>query len=178
MSGKIISIYEQSDSSSRVTFKVQPEISESKNVNYIEVSEIRQAASILIFIGSPGRQFNLNVKLVSRTVAEADKNFEYLHRMKSWAMPKKGETGPSGDSETPPVLRIVGYNNNFKDIRVVLRSITVEYPVECDYINASNGDTPMPIIMPIALSFQETRSADELRAFDFDKYKQGKLDIW
>lgn len=173
----LITIYELNDPASQVVFKVQPEISESKNVNYIEVSEIRQAASILIFIGSPGRQFNLNVKLVSRTEAEATKNFEYLHRMKSWGMPKKGESGPSGDSDVPPTLALRGYVNNFKNIRMVLKSMNAEYPTDCDYITASNG-TQMPIIMPITLSFQETRSADELKRFNFENYRAGELSDW
>lgn len=173
----LITIYEVNDPSSQVIFKVQPEISESKSVNYVEISEIRQAASILIFMGSPGRQFTLNVKLVSRSKQEATKNFEYLHRMKSWGMPKKGEQGSAGDSDVPPTLALRGYVKNFKNIRLILRSINVEYPTDCDYIEADNG-TPMPIIMPITLTLQETRSVDEINKFDFDLYKQGKFEKW
>ncbi len=179
MSGKLIKLYEENDTGSEVIFKVQPEISESGSVNYIEISEIRQAASILIYIGSPGRQFNINAKLVSRTEAEADKNYTILHRLKSWRTPNKGGTGSNGDSDTPPVLRMMGYGMNFKHIRLVMKSITADFPTDCDYITAPSYGAPMPIIMPIALSFQEVRSADELMdQFDFKSFRAGILGAW
>ena len=172
----LITLYDVERITDKVVFKVQPEISESKNVNYIEVSEIRQAASILIFLGSPGRQFNLNVKLVSRTETEATNNFLNLHKMKSWAMPKKG-MGLGAALEVPPTLALSGYNGQFKNIRMVLKSLNVEYPTDCDYIDNGYGD-PIPIIMPITLSLQETRSADELKQFNFEDYKYGQLEKW
>lgn len=175
-SSKLITLYDVDSITDRVVFKVQPEISESKNVNYIEVSEIRQAASILIFLGSPGRQFNLNVKLVSRTEKEATNNFLNLHKMKSWGMPKKG-MGLGADLEVPPTLALKGYNKQFDNIRMVLKSLNIEYPTDCDYIENAYGD-PIPIIMPITLSLQETRSADELKQFNFQDYKAGDLPGW
>lgn len=176
-----IRIYEQV-SGEFINFKVAPEISEAASTNYIEISEIRQAASILVYLGSPSRNFNINAKLVSRTTAEADQNFKYLNLLKSWSKPTKGATrstfGEILDTDVPSVLYLYGYGKLFKGIQVVMKSINVEYQTDCDAIYTSDGVTKMPIILPVSLSFQEIRSAKELKEFDIQKYKNGILEYW
>lgn len=171
-------------SGTTVSFKVTPEISESKSVSYIEISEIRQAASILIFNGSPGRQFNVNVKLVSRTPKEADDNFRDLNIMKMWSVPTKGGTrynssfGDQIEEDSPTLLYLYGYGNNFKGIQMVMKSINIEYQSEVDYILSPTHNARMPIIMPVSMTFQEIRSGDELSNFNIEKYKRGELEFW
>lgn len=178
-----IRIYEQS-TGAYVNFKVAPEISESKSVNYIEVSEIRKAGSIMIFIGSPGRNFTINAKLVSRTQEEAAENFKKLNLMKSWGMPdvdyeSNGIGGGRIDTMAPSILYIYGYGQNFKGIQVVMKSINHEYPTDVDYIPIAQGSkTKMPIIMPVSMTFQEIRSGEELQQFDINAYKLGQLEYW
>lgn len=178
-----IRIYEQS-TGAYVNFKVAPEISESKSVNYIEVSEIRKAGSIMVFIGSPSRNFTINAKLVSRTQEEAAENFKKLNLMKSWAMPdndyeSEGIGGDRIDSMAPTVLYIYGYGRNFKGVQVVMKSINHEYPTDVDYIPIAQGSkTKMPIIMPVSMTFQEIRSGEELQHFDINAYKLGQLEHW
>ena len=178
-----IRIYEQS-TGAYVNFKVAPEISESKTVNYIEVSEIRKAGSIMIFIGSPGRNFSINAKLVSRTQEEAAENFKKLNLMKSWGMPdndyeSRGIGGQRIDTMAPTILYIYGYGQNFKGVQVVMKSINHEYPTDVDYIPIAQGSkTKMPIIMPVSMTFQEIRSGEELQQFDINAYKLGQLEYW
>lgn len=141
-----VTIYEQ-DLKTFVTFVVTPEMSESKTVNYIEINEIRQAGSILIFIGSPGRTFSVNVKLISRNAEEAAANFKRLSILKSWGMPSKGiagtveSTGEQLDSDAPKVLYLKGYGALFKRIQVVMKSINIEYPADSDYISSPAPQT-------------------------------------
>lgn len=165
-----------------VTFKVQPELSESKSVNYIEIGEIREPGSILIFIGSPARNFSMNIKLVSRSEEEAIANYNILHTLKSWTMPdskySSHDSLSAGNTDTgvPRVLKLFGYGSNIKGIPVVVKSLNVTYPVDCDYIGT--GTMSMPVIMPIDIQLQEMRSANELETFNFDAYKTGTLPLW
>lgn len=165
-----------------VAFKVQPELSESKSVNYIEISEIRSPGSIMVFIGSPARNFSMEVKLISRSIEEAQQNFRILHTLKGWSMPDKAYSSHDSlgageiDSGTPRILKLFGYGKNFKGIPVVIKSLNVSYPVDCDYIDT--GDVRMPVIMPISIQLQEMRSSVELEKFDISMYREGELPTW
>ena len=82
----------QSTSSSiynSVTFFLTPEISESRSVTYVEISDILMPASILIYMGSPSRQFTLNAKFLARSKAEADIAFRNKSLLESWCVTGK-----------------------------------------------------------------------------------------
>ena len=166
-----------------VIFKVRPEVTVSSSANYIEVSEIRQAASILVYIGSPSRTFTVNAKLVSRTKKEADKNFEILHRLRSWRMPTKntGRLGADDTSDSPPALELLGYGTetigNFRAIRCVMTALNEDFPVDVDYVTCSNT-SEMPIIMTVSISLKEIHKPEDLDKFDFNEFKSGKLPEW
>lgn len=161
-----------------VLFEVQPELSESKSTNYVEIGEIRSSASLLIFMGSPSRNFSLNAKLVSRTEEEATQNFEYLHRLKGWSMPDpKYQTKISGHG-VPRTLLLYAYGKNIKGIPTVIKTLNIDYPVDCDYIITQDKDARMPIILNISIQLQETRTPDELTAFNIEQYKTGQLPWW
>lgn len=175
-----IRIYEQT-TGSYVNFAVTPEVSETKGTLYTEVSEIRKAASILVYIGSPSRTFSINASLVSRTEEEAAENFIKLSLLKSWAMPDANNAGVGAGAlnvGSPSVLYLYGYGKVFKRIQMIMKNITVSYPHDTDYISTGDGKTKMPIILSVNLSFQEIRSGDELDKFDIEKYKVGLLEDW
>ena len=177
-SEKIKLVEEGSANRLYVILDVQPEMSEAKSVQYIEISEIRSAASMLIFIGSPSRTFTINAKLVSRNRQEASENFRRLHAMKSWSQPDLTKTGNAKDLESPRIIRIYAYGKNIKGIPTVMKSINVDYSIDCDYITTLDGSAQMPIICPVNMTFQETRTSDELSLFDILKYKKGLLNEW
>lgn len=190
--------------SRKVEFKVTPDVTESKSVSYIPITDIRSAGSIHIFIGSPGRTFGINAKFVSRTQEEAKENFQMLHLLKGWTVPEKGYDARGGngstiDSDTPRIVNLYGYGQQLKGIPTVLTSLGVTYPSDVDYItfsdNTSNSNNntsettrsfSIPIIMNVDIQLQEVRSADELTgdtsksptAFDIKKYKNGELPGW
>lgn len=177
-----IKILEQGSDKKYVIFSVTPNVSESKNTNYIEISDIRQAASILVFISSPGRSFTITAKLVSRSEQEATKNFKYLHLIKSWGMPSKGSAVDTGgsviDSEVPKILYLYGYGKQYKGIPMVMKSLSHDFPDDTDYISTASKDAKMPIILTLNMTFQEIRSAEDLRKFNIEKYKTGQLPTW
>lgn len=75
-----------SKSYNSVVFQATPEMSESRNVSYVEISDIRQPASILIYMGSPSRNFSIVAKFIARSKAEADTSFSNLNLLKSWCV--------------------------------------------------------------------------------------------
>lgn len=174
-----VAIIEDGRPANRVDFKVTPELSESKSVQYIEISEIRDAASLLVFIASPSRNFSINAKLISRTTEEASENFRYLHMMKSWAMPEANSKSKHIiDTSTPRVLRLYAYGKHLKAIPVVMKSLNINYPTDTDYIRTQDGATQMPIICTLDMQLQETRSAEDLKGFNIEQYKAGTLPNW
>ena len=95
-----------------VTFFISPEISENRSVTYVEISDVRLPSSILIWMGSPSRNFSLNAKFLARSEQEANVAFRNLNILKSWCVTKS----PLDSSNT--VTR-----SNVNDI---LKTVTVE----------------------------------------------------
>lgn len=69
-----------------VVFFVTPEISEARTVSYAEISDVRLPASILIWMGTPSRNFSINAKFLARSTAEANVAFRNLNLLKSWCV--------------------------------------------------------------------------------------------
>jgi len=78
--------------SSRVVFDVTPDIMESREVKYKTLEPIHMPGQIFIYGGTNSRMFALsNIKLISRTIAEATKNMNILWTLRGWTMPYFGE---------------------------------------------------------------------------------------
>lgn len=162
----------------QVAFNLSPEISESKQVIYAEIGDIRQAASILIYGGSPSRKWSINAKFLSRTTEEADATWYSVQLMRSWTNPDSNYKYGI-DSGTPRVLRLYGYGRTWKGIPVVLTSINIDYPTDIDYIQTSFGSN-VPIIHSVSLQLTEARKPDDLLndSFNLEKFKLGVLPEW
>lgn len=161
----------------QVAFDLSPEISESKQVIYAEIGDIRQAASILIYGGSPSRKWSLNAKFLSRTQKEADETWRSVQLLRSWTNPDTNYKYGI-DSGTPHVLRLYGYGRTWKAIPVVITSLTVDYPTDIDYIPTEYG-TNVPVIQSVSMQLTEARTPDDLlKKFDLEKFKLGVLEGW
>jgi hypothetical protein len=161
----------------QVEFNLSPEISESKQVIYAEIGDIRQAASILIYGGSPSRKWSVNAKFLSRTAKEADLTWKSVQLMRSWANPDTNYKYGI-DSGTPHVLRLYGYGRTWQGIPVVLSSVNVDYPSDIDYIPTEYG-TNVPVIQSVSFQLTEARTPDDLlKKFDLEKFKLGVLPEW
>jgi hypothetical protein len=78
--------------STRVVFDVTPDIMESREVKYKTLEPIHMPGQIFIYGGTNSRIFSLsNIKLISRTIAEATKNMNTLWTLRGWTMPYFGE---------------------------------------------------------------------------------------
>lgn len=161
----------------QIVFNLSPEISESKQVIYAEIGDIRQAASILIYGGSPSRKWSVSAKFLSRTPQEADATWKSIQLLKSWTNPDTNYKYGI-DSGTPHVLRLHGYGRTWQGIPVVLTSLNTDYPTDMDYIPTEYG-TNVPVIQGVSFQLTEARTPDDLLIrFNLEKFKLGVLPEW
>jgi hypothetical protein len=175
-------------SNSGVTFLITPNVSESSSATYGEISDIRMPASIIYYLGSPSRMFSITAKLFARTQSEADYTYTIIRLLRSWRMPEKGAgqegsgsgielaTGSAGQS-TPKILQLSGYNGMFNNITVVLTELNFTFPEDVDYISASSGHK-VPILSEVTISLKEGRSINDLKQFDINSFRSGRLPNW
>lgn len=163
-----------------VVFEATPDMTESGGTVLIDIGDIRAAASIVIYMGSPSRTFTLNAKFVSRTTAEAATNQNYINILKAWREPTIQSGGGIGQAE-PETLRLFAYGDVLKGIPCMVNNISIEYPSDVDYIQATTAagkSVWVPIIQNVSLTLKEVRSWDDLKTFDYESFKQGTLDQW
>jgi len=83
-----------------VAFDVSPNISENRNVNYVSLEPLHAPGQIQVYKNTSSRNFQISdVKLISRTIEEADKNMEDLWTLRSWCMPRFGNSSSLTNSQ-------------------------------------------------------------------------------
>lgn len=76
-----------------LSFDASPNISESRTVNYNALDPLHAPGQIQVYKNTSSRTFQISdVKLISRTIGEADKNLERLWALRSWCMPRFGNS--------------------------------------------------------------------------------------
>lgn len=170
-----------------VVFQVTPELSEARTVNYQEISEIRQAGGILIYIGTGLRTYQINARFVSQTTENADLTFAYTHRLKGWTTPNKDGGGAvaagAGGQNAPEILKLYGYGmgdeaGQIRGVPVVITSLNIDYPNNVSYIKTSNKKADVPIVQNISIALKEARSDIDLENFDIVGFRRGQLRNW
>jgi len=167
-----------------VVFESTPEVQEQAQTLYISLDEIRSAGSLMVYMGSPGRTFQINHKFVSRTTKEATKTWKAMNILRSWRMPKTSNSngdqiGGFGVAETnvPTILNLFGYGRTFKGIPTVMTNLSIDWNSESDYIKCLNK-SDVPIILPVSISLKEVRTIEELKSFNLKEFKEGDLIWW
>ena len=82
-----------------------------------------------------------------------------------------GSTSKDSQSGSTNVWKIAQHINR---VPVVIQQLTIPYPNDVDYITTSKG-VPMPSIMNIDVALLETHSPNSYEGFNFDSFKQGRL---
>jgi len=163
-----------------IVFDVTPSIDESRSANYEHITPVHHPGTIQVYKNTEARQFNITVKLIARTAAEASMNVKYINAIRSWVMPYYGQ-GTANSSESnrlgaPPDILVfdVYGDKNISALPVVLTSYHWVYPDIVDFIPTEDG-IPFPTIMDISLSLIESYSPEEYTNFDITAYRTGNM---
>lgn len=191
-------------SNTSVIFDAAPEISESGQITYRTVDPLHSPGGIQVYTNTASRTFTLSgLKLFSRNQVEATYNYDRLMMLKSWRYPTFGKT-PAQDAlygqqqlgQPPAVLEFSAYaqpltngtssNGLIHRIPVVITSLNINYPTDCDYIPTVQIDNdltvahipsgiPFPTIMPIEISLIEDHSPSQYSNFSLSDFKRGRM---
>jgi hypothetical protein len=83
-----------------VKFLATPDLIETRNVNYKTIEPVHAPGQIMAYVSTSSRTFNLsNIKLISRTPAEAALNLQKLWLLRSWTMPQFGTSTLSAEQQ-------------------------------------------------------------------------------
>lgn len=154
--------------SGEVLFNPTPEVTESASTMYAELVPIRAPSSFLIYQGSASRTWTITGHFVSTTKAEASNNFAKISKLRAWHKPT--ESG-----QTPEVLTLEGYGDQFQSIPVVLIDLSLSFQSDTNYVFQS--DT-MPIVMPYSLTVKENHGDDPTSQFTYASFVTGRLEEW
>jgi hypothetical protein len=163
-----------------VIFNVSPTIDESRSATYENMAPVHHPGTIQIYKSTQARSFNVSVKLISRTSAEASQNIEYINLIRSWVMPYYGQGTANSSMKDrlgapPDILNFSVYGDrNISGVPVVLTSYHWVYPDNVDYIPTEDG-VPFPTIIDVTLALIESYSPKEYTGFDITKYKSGDM---
>jgi len=81
-----------------VIFEATPDIIETRNVNYSTVDPVHMPGQIYTYKNTSSRVYNVsNIRFISRTQGEAQRNLTWLHRLRGWCMPEFGTQGGQQD---------------------------------------------------------------------------------
>lgn len=187
-----------------VIFDAAPDISESGSVTYKTIDPLHSPGGIQVYTNTGSRTFSLSgLKLFSRNSVEATYNYNRLMMLKSWRYPTFGATleddilyGKQQLGQPPAVLELSAYaqpvsngtmaNGLIHRVPVVITSLNITYPTDCDYIPTVALDNepsvahiptgiPFPTIMPIEISLIEDHSPSQYSTFSLSDFRRGKM---
>lgn len=117
-----VKLVSQRFTSQRVSFDATPDVIENRNVNYKTIDPIHAPGQILAFTNVSSRTYNIsNIKFISRTVEEADKNLKRLWLLRSWTMPRFGKSTLTQEQtlqrelNPPAALEVFDEQPNFQE---------------------------------------------------------------
>lgn len=171
-----------------IKFLANPTITDAREASYDSVAISHHPGEILKYRSTNSRAWSLsNIKLVSRTAAEATENLKKLNMIRSWVMPYYGQ----GTAEEfnlmfgapPPVLIFSAYgSSNIDEHPVVLLNYNFSYPNDVDYIECQTDETagimagtPFPVLCDISITLKESFSPAQFSGFSLSSYRNGKL---
>lgn len=189
-------------SKTTVVFDAAPDISENGAVAYRSIDPVHAPGGINVYSNTASRTFSLSgIKLFSRTQVEATRNYNRLQMLRSWRYPTFGATRENDDlygvqqlGLPPAVLELSAYampttngasqsNGLIHRVPVVITSLNISYPTDCDYIPTVHLDEdvlrhiptgiPFPVIMPIDIGLTESHTPKQYATFSLTDFKRG-----
>lgn len=145
-----------------LTFKVLPEISDSKSVSYNDEQVIGRASPLKTYAQSDNRSISVQIHMVVSEESDLDYNIEALRAIQSAAYPRKSDNG--APFVPPPVCRMkCGHLLSAgQELCVVLKNYSVKFPTEV----AWDEDTFVPFKFDIDTSWDVVYKSSDLPGQD------------
>jgi len=92
-----VRLQESSNRRRLVSFNVTPDLTESRNVSYKTVEPVHMPGQFYVYTNTSARTFSLtSIKFISRTRKEAQTTLEQIQLIRSWTMPRFGNSSTLG----------------------------------------------------------------------------------
>lgn len=114
-----------------LTFKVLPDISETKSVSYNDETVIGRASPLKTYSQSDNRTVSMQIHMVVSSESDIEDNLKALRAIQSAAYPRTG--GKSGAPFVPPPIcrmKCGRLLSEGKELCVILKSYSVKFPTE------------------------------------------------
>ena len=140
----------------QVIFEASTPIGESRSANYQGHNILHLPTDILAYQSTSSRHFSIAGKLVSRNSDEAAANALSVDLIRSWILPDFGKSGA-----TPPIVKLKAFNNNnINNVQCVIKSYSINYPDDIDWIY--RADIPMPVICMLSIELEEVYTPQQI----------------
>lgn len=145
-----------------LSFKVLPEISDTKSVTYNDESVIGRASPIKTYAQSDNRTLSVTIHMIVSTSEDIPYNIAALRAIQSAAYPRKGENG--APFIPPPICRMKCGDllSDGQELCVILKNYSVKFPTEV----AWDEETFVPYKFDIETSWDVVYKSAELPGQD------------
>ncbi len=134
-----------------LTFDASPNVSESRTVNYNSLDPLHAPGQIQVYKNTSSRTFQISdIKLISRTVKEADENLKKLWTLRAWCMPRFGNSSTLDADQRFERDRKNGNDARRKDPKLKAKLSEIDYSAT-DFGTELLG-APPPILLLSAYS--------------------------
>lgn len=166
-----------------IEFDIMPEVTEVRAVEYEALAPPQLPGEFQKYRGTKSVQWTISGVFTCRTREEAQKNIEYINRIRTWTMPYFGDKqrGYGKLGAPPPLLKFSGWRGLVGEVPVVITSSNWNWPRDCDWIptlqrDEKNGEwVPFPTVMNVTINIVESFSALQFNNFDLFEFHEGRM---
>ena len=159
-----------------VVFPIQPSVTLSTKANYSNIEPTHNNYPFMAYKNSQVDEIQINGKFVAETETDAA---YWIAATTFFKTATKMFYGQGENAGNPPIIcQLSGYGTNvFENVPVVVKSFSVTFPEDVNYIKCSKftGPTWVPILSTINVIVQPIYNRADLRQFDLKKYAAGKM---
>jgi hypothetical protein len=160
-----------------VVFPVLPNITLSTKANYNTIEPTHNNYPFMAYKNSQVDEINIAGKFIAET--EKDASY-WIAATTFFRTATKMFYGKGDNAGNPPIIcQLSGYGSNiFENIPVVVKSFSLTFPEDVNYIKCTRfGTTWVPILSTLNVIVQPIYNRESLRQFDLKKYASGKMVI-
>jgi hypothetical protein len=159
-----------------MVFPFTPSIIMQHTANYSSLSPVHSNYPFPIYQNSEVNDIMITGDFYVENATDAEYWLAAIHFLRTITKMFYGETADAGSP--PPLSRLNGYGDFvFKDVPVVIKTFTVEFAQDVDYIKTkvpnSDAENFVPAHSIISVTVVPTYSRDTVRQFSLDKFVNG-----